>query len=198
MGLGKQNIIVLSHEYLRTALKIPLLFQFMGWLVLSLCQTFVFPFLFFARIMSTLFILTVPTTRRMTAAHLHPRLCLTEPARCPAAALIPSARGTNAAATTGASMPASSLFSHHQVERPAVKLGQNHVKIVVVAPMCSRWEVWLVWVEDKTVSALLNSCRWVWDDCWVKKLAKVSWCCEISISTSGRIPLMPTLFLGLW
>lgn len=88
--------------------------------------------------MSTLFILTVPTTRRMTAARLHPRLCLTEPVRCPAAALIPSARGTNAAATTGASMPALSLCSHHQVERPAVKLGQNHVKIVVVAPMCSR------------------------------------------------------------
>lgn len=64
--------------------------------------------------MSTLFILTVPTTRRTTAAHRLPRPCRTEPARCPAAAPTPSARGTSAAATTAASTPAWSLCSHLQ------------------------------------------------------------------------------------
>lgn len=112
-----------------------------------------FPFLFFARIMSTLFILTVPTTRRTTAAHLLPRPCQTEPARCPAAALTPSARGTSAAATTAASTPAWSLCSPHQVL--PVRCGrEKRVQILVGIPKRHRlpfWSILWVGVKDKTL-----------------------------------------------
>lgn len=114
-----------------------------------------FPFLFFARIMSTLFILTVRTTRRTTAAPHHPRLCLTEPVRCPAAGRIQSVKGTSAAAITGASMPAWNLYSHRQVEwtQQSNYGREKHAEIMVVTPMCFGSQVggtvW-AWVEDKS------------------------------------------------
>lgn len=112
---GAEQLILLSNEFLKSTLKTPLLFQL--WDVwYSPYAKPLFPFLFFARIMSTLFILTVPTTRRMTAVPHHPRLCLTEPARCPAAGRIQSVRDTSVAATMGASTPAWSPYSHRQVE----------------------------------------------------------------------------------
>ena len=120
-----------------------------------------FPFLFFARIMSTLFILTVPTTRRTTAARHHPRLCLTEPARCPAAGRIQNVKGTSAAATTGASTPAWSPYSHLQVEwTPQSNCGrEKHAEMLAVIAFCPGSQeggmVW-VWVEDKA----LVPCFW--------------------------------------
>lgn len=145
------------------------------------------PFLLFARIMSTLFILTVPTTRRTTGAHLRPRPCLSEPARCQAAARTPSVRGTSAAATTGASTPAWSLYSHRQVGRPRWPEIERSTKIVAVITVCiGSWVGGIVWVEDKALVPQFCFLGWLLNQ---SNYAKNFHQCKLQ---------MTVLFLGLY